>query len=586
MNAPASEAALQPSALPLDQIVPSNTHIQLMRRERFSAALLQDLARSITEIGVLQPVVVRRGNGRGALFELVAGERRWLAARIAGLTEIPATVRDLTDEQVLKAQLVENLQREGLHELEEAEGYGELMKLDALTGAQVADMIGKSRSYVSARLKLLALGPEARKAFYSGEIDYTRAFYIARVTNPKLQAKALALALEKGWKGDPQYSVRGLREKLRGAEFSVTLKTAPFAQSDTSFFELVQVKKGKQSVGEPRALPDCVSCPNRTGNCLDLFNQDDDPDVCMDPACYAVKIRQHGERLRKQVEESGIKVISGAEAKKIAPRKNELDGYVDLDAVCEDDEYPEPEPEYPRGKKDQKVLDAYDAAQEIWQEKAEAFQGRTFRQLLQGTPVNAVVIEDPSDGRIRTLVPFKEAKQAVKKQHKIDLNDWHYGQRHHGPVTAGESAEEKSARLKKEEAQRARQEQEALFRKHLLTEVHAKGHAPLKRDDLCLIADKLLADYDVEQDAEEFFGKIPKTGNMKEAELLQLIRFLLVSECLEVHTAPQLLLDLARRLKIDPDKIKKELKAAGEGKPKAETTKNAKKKAAPAKGEK
>src|SRR5690606_3917746 len=128
MNAPIAPSAVQTSELPLADITPSTTHIQEMRRGRFDQAQLQELADSIRNLALGQAVVVRRRDG-GVPYELVAGERRFLAAKLAGLSTIPATVRDFTDDQVLEVQLVENLQRAGLHELEEAEGYDELMKL-------------------------------------------------------------------------------------------------------------------------------------------------------------------------------------------------------------------------------------------------------------------------------------------------------------------------------------------------------------------------------------------------------------------------------------------------------------------------
>src|SRR5690242_8119240 len=119
MNAPTPAAALaKPSIIMLElaSIVPSTTHIQELRRARFDPKLIAELAESIKTVGVLQPILVRRSqaNGREDRFELVAGERRWLASKKAGLPEIPATVRALSDEQVLEVQLIENLQREGL----------------------------------------------------------------------------------------------------------------------------------------------------------------------------------------------------------------------------------------------------------------------------------------------------------------------------------------------------------------------------------------------------------------------------------------------------------------------------------------
>ena len=112
--------------LPLAALTFSQTRAQIERREHFDKAALTELADSIKNVGVVQPILVRPFRDEmvnGEAFEVVAGERRVLAARQAGLEEILGTVRDLTDEQVLELQLVENLQRQDLHELAEAEGY-------------------------------------------------------------------------------------------------------------------------------------------------------------------------------------------------------------------------------------------------------------------------------------------------------------------------------------------------------------------------------------------------------------------------------------------------------------------------------
>lgn len=156
MNAPQTAAELSKptiSMLALSELVPSNTHIQELRRARFDQKLITELAESIKGVGVLQAILVRplpAGEGSKALqklgrnvHQIVAGERRFLAAKKAGLNEIPATVRELTDEQVLEVQLIENLQREDLHELEEAEGYEELMKLKKISADAVGDMVGR-----------------------------------------------------------------------------------------------------------------------------------------------------------------------------------------------------------------------------------------------------------------------------------------------------------------------------------------------------------------------------------------------------------------------------------------------------------
>lgn len=146
----------QPSSdISLQDIV-TNPH---QPRTFFDEQALEELAQSIAEHGLLQPVVVRPYRG---LFQLVAGERRFRAAKIAGLTSIPAIVMELTDRQVAEIALVENLQREDLNPIEEAEAYKKLIEEFNLTQEALAHRIGKSRSAIANTMRLLNLVPEVR----------------------------------------------------------------------------------------------------------------------------------------------------------------------------------------------------------------------------------------------------------------------------------------------------------------------------------------------------------------------------------------------------------------------------------------
>lgn len=124
-------------------------------RTHFDEAALEELSQSIREHGVLQPIVVRPVGEGG--YQIVAGERRWRASRLAGLTVIPAIVRELSDQQTIEIALVENLQRENLNPVEEAEGYRDLMERCGYTQEKAAESVGKSRSAVANSLRLLTL---------------------------------------------------------------------------------------------------------------------------------------------------------------------------------------------------------------------------------------------------------------------------------------------------------------------------------------------------------------------------------------------------------------------------------------------
>ena len=156
------EGAGQGAAAALQQPIERLRPSALQPRRRFDETELAELAQSIRERGILQPILVRP-TADANVFEIVAGERRWRAAQLARLHEVPVLVRELDDAAVLEAALIENLQRQDLTALEEAQAYRRLLEQFAYTPEQVADFVGKSRSHVANTLRLLGL-PEPIKA--------------------------------------------------------------------------------------------------------------------------------------------------------------------------------------------------------------------------------------------------------------------------------------------------------------------------------------------------------------------------------------------------------------------------------------
>jgi ParB family chromosome partitioning protein len=138
------------SEVPIDLIDPS----ALQPRTVFDDAKLDELARSISANGVVQPILLRR---KGSRFELIAGERRWRAAQRAGLTKVPAVLRNFSDDKVLEIAIIENIQREDLNPIEEARAYKKLIDTLGLTQEMVADRVGRDRSYITNYLRLLRL---------------------------------------------------------------------------------------------------------------------------------------------------------------------------------------------------------------------------------------------------------------------------------------------------------------------------------------------------------------------------------------------------------------------------------------------
>ncbi len=157
-------------------------------RRHFDEAELQDLASSISQHGIVQPVVVRPAGDR---YEIIAGERRWRAAQLAGLHEIPVIVRDVDDRTALEIAIVENVQRADLNPLEEALGYDQLIAEYGYTQNDLGGIIGKSRSHVANSLRLLKLPEPVRDMLASGELSAGHARALVTTSNPVSLARTI-----------------------------------------------------------------------------------------------------------------------------------------------------------------------------------------------------------------------------------------------------------------------------------------------------------------------------------------------------------------------------------------------------------
>lgn len=346
-------------AIALADLTVSNTGSQAERRAHFDKAAIAELAESIKSVGLLSPIIARPVNG---YFEVVAGERRFIAAKQAGLKSISVTVRELTDEQVLEIQLIENLQREGLHELAEAEGYEALQQLGH-TANDIADKVGKSKAYVYARMKLLSLSKDARKAFYEGKLNSSTALLLARIPVESVQKEALKTITQDRYDG--VMSVRDAQDLIH-REYMTRLSDAGFPTEDPDLVPAAGV---------------CSACPKRTGNQPELFGDIKGADVCTDPVCFKAKREAHATRAIAAAKETGQKVIVGKEAKKIAPygaESSNLHGYKPLDSKS----YEDP-------------------------------KGRTVRQLL-GKDYTPTLLQDPESGKLVKVAPEADVKKALK----------------------------------------------------------------------------------------------------------------------------------------------------------------------------
>jgi ParB/RepB/Spo0J family partition protein len=447
------EAIADNRIIALDKLTPSKTN----PRKRFDDARLAELAASIKQQGILQPLLVRElhifadaatAAGKAATnwpflektqsaageFEIIAGERRYRAAKLAGLADVPCFVRNLTDLQVLHAQVIENLQRDDLHPLEEAEGYEKLMKEHGATAESLAGEIGKSKAYIYARLKLCALAPEAREAFYAGELDASTALLIARIPVGKLQVQAIKAITKRVEystsnmkEGDIAMSYRTARDYIQ-REFMLDLDRAPFDTKDTALL--------------PKAGA-CTDCDKRTGNQPDIFDDGSCKDVCTDTVCHALKKTAHILAIQKAAEENGDKVILGKEAKKIIPYAYNQNSQLESAGLAE---------------LDQKIPG--DANDRTWEEALK----QTGKPFVQKT-----IVQNPHSGSMVTTINIEDAMKALR-QAGFEIK----------PIHSAKNEQNDAAAQKEREKAKAKLEQAKAYRQHLFTALHQKIEADMQ----------------------------------------------------------------------------------------------------------
>ena len=261
--------------LPITVLVESATN----PRRRFNEDNLRELAESFQSQGILAPLLVRELEEQK--YEVVAGARRLRAAKLAALESVPVRVVALTDAQAIEAQVVENLQREDIHPLEEALGFRALLDLNdpAYTLATIAARAGKSEAYVQGRVKLTELIPPVAEAFLADRIGVGHALLIAKLPAAQQQS-AFAAAFRSMWTSDGNQQVLiPVRELAAWIESNILLElaSAPFGKQDETL------------------VPDagaCTNCPKRTGFNTLLFS-DVRKDSCTDPVCFRAKLDAH-----------------------------------------------------------------------------------------------------------------------------------------------------------------------------------------------------------------------------------------------------------------------------------------------------
>lgn len=339
MSSTTAEIVVQ---LPLDKLHESPFN----PRRTFNEEGLDELATDIKAIGeILQPLRVRpivpelfadqfKEGDESVItgWEVVFGHRRRRAGIMAELKTAPCIVRVMTDEEVKRAQISENLQREDVHAIEEAEGFQALMADHGLTADDIAEQTGKSRSYVYGRLKLLQACPRVRDACLAGKIGSEVALLVARVGSHKLQEKALAF-IDKDYRAKlddgGKASFRAVRDLLN-EKFTLDLK------KDAIF----DIEDATLVPGAGR----CSSCPKRSGNApefVDLVKpeqrkvggysmgsslKNDGPNVCTDPECFDAKKTAHLKRAAAALASPSVVVVTGNAARSAVSAHGEVKG--------------------------------------------------------------------------------------------------------------------------------------------------------------------------------------------------------------------------------------------------------------------
>jgi ParB/RepB/Spo0J family partition protein len=389
--------AIEVTHCPVTLIDPSPYQV----RENFAPETLEELASSVREHGIIQPLTARSSPRDPERLELVAGERRLRAAKLAGLERVPVIVHDLDDGAAQEIVLIENLQREDLTVREEARGYRKVLDLRDAAGlpcytqATLAAKIGKSISHIADRLKLLLCPESLVNAVESGEVALSTAMLVGRIPDAKLREAAARKVLTPEIQEVP-LNYEQTREMVR-EHFMVSLQKPGF---DIEAAELLPVVHD-EITGERLMGGSCLDCPYLT----DASNSESPPRnsvagsrgtgthaLCTLPACHRKKQDAAWKILRGAAEAQNTRVIEGDGAREIFKGyRGSLThdaGYVDLSA----------KPEYS------------ELGQIAYENK------KTWKQLLKGVDIDVVLARHPVSGQRIELVEKKQAIIIAKAQ--------------------------------------------------------------------------------------------------------------------------------------------------------------------------
>lgn len=254
-------------------------------RRHFDSGKMDELVASIKEHSIIDPLLIRPvredGVSGGTAFEIVYGVRRKRAAEKLKMQQVPCVVRNLSDEEAMSLRLVENLQREDIHPLDEAQGYADLVEFGKVKVEQLPVKVGKDSGHIARRMSLLRLSDKARKIFLDGKLTEPIAFQLSRL-QPNDQKEMLGELKDREWEWTPQAFSR------RAARLMLRLGNAPW-----------DLKDEKLHGGS------CLSCQKRTGAVPALFPDIKETDICTDRSCFDKKGYEHAAVKLKDAEKTG-----------------------------------------------------------------------------------------------------------------------------------------------------------------------------------------------------------------------------------------------------------------------------------------
>ena len=233
----------------LDDIIPN----RFQPREIFEERPLKELAISIKEHGVIQPIIVRKVNDK---YEIIAGERRYKASALAVLTKIPEIIRNLDDKESSKVALLENLQRRNLNPIEEARTYQKILEIDEMTQEELAKTMGKSQSAVANKIRLLSLPEEIQKALLDEKISERHARTLLNVKDPKEQQKLLNEVIEN------KMTVRQLEEKIKGEQAPIVNTIQDISLAGQQNVEELKTETNQNIAGQDNYLSNSPLMPS------------------------------------------------------------------------------------------------------------------------------------------------------------------------------------------------------------------------------------------------------------------------------------------------------------------------------------